>query len=85
MRWALHLGLGVGPLLAGLDKSFNILVDWQMYLSPLAERLLPVSGAAFMRTVGVVEMAVGVIFSPGGRASAPIVPARGFWPSRSIC
>lgn len=58
--WALRIGLGLGPFLAGLDKFFNILTDWGMYLSPLAERLLPVSPVVFIRTVGVVEMIVGL-------------------------
>ena len=58
--WALRIGLGVGPFLAGLDKFFNILTNWEMYLSPAAEKLLPVSGAVFMKTVGVIEMAVGL-------------------------
>ncbi len=58
--WALRIGLGLGPFLAGLDKFFNLLTDWQMYLSPLAERMLPVSPAVFMRAVGVVEMIVGL-------------------------
>lgn len=58
--WALRIGLGAGAFLAGLDKFFDLLTTWSMYLSPVAERLLPVSGAAFMRAVGVVEMAVGI-------------------------
>jgi uncharacterized membrane protein YphA (DoxX/SURF4 family) len=58
--WALRIGLGAGAVVAGLDKFFDRLTTWSMYLSPLAERLLPVSGAAFMRAVGVVEMAVGL-------------------------
>ncbi len=58
--WALRIGLGVGPFLAGLDKFFNLLADWQMYLSPLAEKMLPVSPAVFMRGVGVIEMIVGL-------------------------
>lgn len=58
--WALRIGLGLGPFLAGLDKFFNILTDWNMYLSPFAVRLLPVSGPAFMRIVGVIEMLVGL-------------------------
>lgn len=58
--WALRIGLGLGPFLAGLDKFFNLLTEWSMYLSPLAERLLPVSGPTFMRAVGVVEMIVGL-------------------------
>ena len=34
--WALRIGLGLGPFLAGLVKFFNLLTNWQMYLSPLA-------------------------------------------------
>ena len=58
--WALRLGLGLGPFLAGLDKFFNLLAQWDMYLSPLATRMLPISGTAFMRVVGVIEMIVGL-------------------------
>ena len=58
--WALRIGLGVGPFLAGLDKYFNLLTNWENYLSPLALRLLPVSGATFMHIVGVIEMIVGL-------------------------
>ena len=58
--WALRLGLGLGPFLAGLDKFFNLLAQWDMYLSPAVTKLLPVSGATFMRVVGVIEMIVGL-------------------------
>ncbi len=58
--WALRVGLGVGAFAAGLDKFFNLLTTWSMYLSPFAERLLPVRPALFMRAVGVVEMLVGL-------------------------
>ncbi len=58
--WALRIGLGLGPFLAGLDKFFNILTDWNMYLSPFAVKLLPVSGPAFMRIVSLIEMIVGL-------------------------
>lgn len=58
--WLLRVGLGAGVFLAGLDKFFDVLTTWSMYLSPLAERLLPVSPEAFLRAVGIVEMAVGL-------------------------
>jgi len=58
--WALRIGLGGAAFLAGLDKFFNLLTDWEIYLSPLAERMLPVSGATFMHVVGVIEMIVGL-------------------------
>ena len=63
--WALRIGLGLGAFLAGLDKFFGILADWESYLSPLAMQLSPVSGAALMRLVGVVEMGVGLVVLAG--------------------
>lgn len=35
--WALRVALGLGVFLAGLDKFFNILTNWSMYLSPITE------------------------------------------------
>ena len=58
--WALRLGLGLGPFLAGLDKFFSILANWEMYLSPLALKVVPVSAATLMHVVGIVEMIVGL-------------------------
>lgn len=63
--WVLRIGLGLGAFLAGLDKFFNILADWTMYLSPLATKVIPVSAPVFMRTVGVVEMIVGIALLAG--------------------
>jgi len=58
--WALRVGLGLGPFLAGLDKFFNLLANWEMYLSPTFVKLLPFSGGTFMRVVGIIEMIVGL-------------------------
>ena len=59
--WALRIGLGLGPILAGIDKYFNILADWSMYLSPIATKVVPVSASTFMHVVGVVEVIAGAI------------------------
>lgn len=58
--WALRIGLGVGPFLAGLDKYFNLLTNWSMYISPVALKILPFSGPTFMHIVGAIEMVVGL-------------------------
>jgi len=58
--WALRTAFGLGPLLAGLDKFMNLLVDWEKYLSPGVRQMLPISGALFMRVVGGVEIVVGL-------------------------
>lgn len=57
--WALRVALGVIPIVAGIDKFTNLLADWETYISPLALAVLPVSGAAFMHVVGIVEIVVG--------------------------
>jgi len=67
--WALRVAFGFGPLLAGLDKFTNILVNWQKYLSPAAERILPVSATTFMHLVGIVEIAVGLAILLGATRS----------------
>jgi len=58
--WKLRIDLGVGPILAGQDKFFNLLTNWQMYLNPLASKLLHIRPATFMHVVGVVEIMVGI-------------------------
>jgi len=32
--WALRIAFGLGPLLAGLDKFTNVLVNWEKLLEP---------------------------------------------------
>ena len=59
--WALKVGLGVGPIITGIDKFFNKLTDWSMYLSPLATKIVPVGATTFMHIVGLVEILAGVI------------------------
>jgi DoxX len=74
--WTLRVGLGVGPFLAGLDKFFNRLTTWDMYLNPAIPGVLHVSPAAFMHLVGVIEMAGGIlIFTRFTRYAAYIVMA----------
>ena len=59
--WALRIGLCVGPLLAGLDKFFNRLTNWDMYLNPTIPQMVHVAPATFMHVVGVVEMIAGIL------------------------
>jgi hypothetical protein len=33
--------LGLMAFLAGLDKFLNLLTNWEQYVSPLAQRVLP--------------------------------------------
>lgn len=57
----LWLTYGLVPLLAGLDKFFNLLADWPKYLSPWVAEILPVSAQGFMYAVGIIEVVVGLM------------------------
>ncbi len=58
-REALRYTLGGTAFVAGLDKFFNLLTNWEKYISPVARENLPVSERNFMRLAGVIEMALG--------------------------
>lgn len=74
--WALRVGIGLGPFLAGLDKFFNRLTTWDMYLNPAISQTLHLSPATFMHAVGVIEMAAGVlVFTRWTRYAAYLVAA----------
>lgn len=62
----LHVIFFLAPLLAGIDKFFNVLAPWETYLSPLAVSLLPISVPAFLMVVGVIEVVAAfvVLFAP---------------------
>ena len=62
---ALRIGLGAAAFLAGLDKFFNILANWESYLSPLISGLIPVTPSTFMRVAGVIEMIAGAAILAG--------------------
>jgi uncharacterized membrane protein YphA (DoxX/SURF4 family) len=59
--WVLRIGLGVGPIVAGADKFTNLLANWEMYLNPLAPKILHVAPATFMHVVGIIEIIAGVL------------------------
>jgi uncharacterized membrane protein YphA (DoxX/SURF4 family) len=60
----LRFAYGAVLVLAGLDKVFgtNLIVDWAQYISPQALAYLPVSVPAFLIAIGVIEVAVGILF-----------------------
>jgi hypothetical protein len=69
----LHTGFVVLPILAGLDKFLEVLVDWDRYLAPAVTDILPVSGHTLMLAVGVVEIAAGVLVALRPRIGAYVV------------
>lgn len=74
-RGILRFGYTVLPIAAGADKFAGVLTDWEKYVAPWAADLLPVSTAAFMAVVGVVEIAAGLTVAVRPRLGAWVVAA----------
>lgn len=71
----LHLGFSVAPVLAGIDKFFHLLCNWDQYLAPWIAGLSPVSGHSLTLVAGVIEVAAGILVAVRPRLGAPIVGA----------
>ena len=63
--WALRIAFGLGPLLAGMDKFTNILVNWEQYLNPRVLEIVPVNATTFMQIVGGIEIVAGCAILAG--------------------
>ncbi len=57
----LRTAFTLAPIVFGLDKFFNVLTDWEGYLAPAINDIVPGSGHQAMLVVGVVEIAAGVL------------------------
>lgn len=57
----LQVAFVLAPIIAGLDKFFGFLVNWNQYLAPTVANMLPVAPHTFMMAVGVVEIIAGLI------------------------
>jgi hypothetical protein len=62
----LRLGFTAAPILAGMDKFFHFLVNWDQYLPPVVNNLTGGRGHQLMLLVGVIEIVagLGVWFKP---------------------
>lgn len=69
----LYVGFVLLPVIAGLDKFFNVLVNWEQYLCPLATRIVPVTASTFMRGVGVIEIVAGLLVAFWPRGGSYVV------------
>jgi hypothetical protein len=65
----------VAPVLFGLDKFANLLTDWERYLAPWINDLVPGSAHAAMLAVGVVEVIAGIAVAVRPRFGGYLVAA----------
>lgn len=72
----LKFALGLMAFLAGLDKFFNLLTNWEQYVSPLVQKVLPFSASTFMHIAGLIEIVVGLaILTKATRLGAYVASA----------
>jgi uncharacterized membrane protein YphA (DoxX/SURF4 family) len=63
--WTLRIAFGLTAFLAGADKFFNLLTNWEQYASPLVLSIVPMSAGALMRVAGVIEIIAGLAVLAG--------------------
>lgn len=69
----LRTGFVVAPILFGIDKFFNWMVDWPEYLAPWIDRIMPGTAQEFMSVVGGVEIGAGLLVLVAPRFGSLIV------------
>ncbi|MEV7604636.1 hypothetical protein AB0N65_04270 [Paenarthrobacter sp. NPDC089322] len=65
----------IAPILFGLDKFTNVLVDWTIYLAPAATAVIPVPAQTFMYGVGIIEIIAGICVALRPRWGSLVVAA----------
>jgi len=71
----LHLCFTVAPILAGIDKFFHLLCNWDQYLAPWISSISPIGGHSLMLLAGAIEVAAGMLVAFRPRLGAPVVGA----------
>ena len=57
----LRVGFTVAPVLFGLDKFLDWLVDWRVYLAPEINDIVPGNAHQAMLAVGAIEIVAGLV------------------------
>jgi hypothetical protein len=69
----LYVGFIALPIIAGADKFFDLLTNWDTYLAPIVPQTLGITAHTFMLIVGVVEIVAGLIVMVRPQIGAYIV------------
>jgi len=73
--WLLRIGFAAAPILFGLDKFFDVMVNWEIYLAPWIDDIVLGTGADAMYAVGAVEILAGIAVVLKPRYGAYLVAA----------
>ena len=71
----LHAGFTLAPILAGADKFFGLMTNWDIYLATPVAKILPFSAHTFMLIAGVIEIAAGILVAVLPRVGGFVVAA----------
>ncbi|MGN6586153.1 MAG: hypothetical protein ACTHKT_01615 [Solirubrobacterales bacterium] len=71
----MRVAFTVAPILFGLDKFFNVMVDWEQYLAPWINEIIPGSASTAMHLVGAIEIIAGIFVLVKPRYGAYVVAA----------
>jgi len=63
----------IAPIAFGLDKFFNLMVHWPVYLAPWIDRIVPGTAQQAMYAVGVIEIIAGLLVAWRPRWGALVV------------
>jgi hypothetical protein len=63
----------VAPIAFGLDKFLGLLTDWEQYLAPWIDDLVPGSAHQAMLAVGAVEVVAGLVVAVAPRFGSLLV------------
>jgi hypothetical protein len=59
--WLLRVGFTLAPILFGADKFAHVLTNWDKYLAPQFNDIIPGTAHQAMYAVGVVEIVAGLV------------------------
>ena len=71
----LRIGFTLAPILFGLDKFLDWLVDWRIYLAPELNDLIPGDAHQAMLIVGAIEIVAGLVVAVRPRFGGYLVAA----------
>lgn len=71
--WVLRIAFTIVPIIAGIDQFTDKLANWDMYLAPLATRIVPLPAHTLMMFAGAAEIITGLIVALAPRIGGWIV------------
>ena len=73
--WTLRIGFTAAPILFGLDKFAHVMTNWDKYLAPRLDRIIPGTAHQAMLAVGFIEILAGLLVLLAPRVGAYLVAA----------